>query len=301
LCDETPSHPAQARPAVRTSAARRYRPAAGLRSGRHASLGLEGGGKRSAVYLVGSVHVLKAENYPLPAEIEAAFTNSAIAAFETDIEAMQGPETQLKLMGKARLPEGETLAQQVSPEVYAAFTNHLNEDGLPVVVFDQFKPAMAAFALLILDLQHLGFDPKFGLDKHFFDRARKESKQIVALETVDFQIGLATQFSKEEGEAVMKWTMDDLDKLKQEYPDMLKAWQTGNSDKLEKMLNEGFQKVPKIFQRLVTDRNKRWLPKIEEWLQGDKNAVMIVGAGHLVGKEGVVELLRKKGLKVTQQ
>ncbi|HXU77017.1 MAG TPA: TraB/GumN family protein, partial [Methylomirabilota bacterium] len=126
-------------------------------------------------------------------------------------------------------------------------------------------------------------------------------KQIVALETVDFQIGLATQFSKEEGEAVMKWTMDDLDKLKQEYPDMLKAWQTGNSDKLEKMLNEGFQKVPKIFQRLVTDRNKRWLPKIEEWLQGDKNAVMIVGAGHLVGKEGVVELLRKKGLKVTQQ
>jgi uncharacterized protein YbaP (TraB family) len=258
-------------------------------------------GKRSAVYLVGSVHVLKAENYPLPAEIEAAFTNSAIAAFETDIEAMQGPETQLKLMGKARLPEGETLAQQVSPQVYAAFTNHLNEDGLPVIVFDQFKPAMAAFALLILDLQHLGFDPKFGLDKHFFDRARKENKQIVALETVDFQIGLATQFSKEEAEAVMKWTMDDLDKLKQEYPDMLKAWQSGNSAQLEKMLNEGFQKVPKVFQRLVTDRNKRWLLKIEEWLQGDKNAVMIVGAGHLVGKEGVVELLRKKGLKVTQQ
>jgi uncharacterized protein YbaP (TraB family) len=258
-------------------------------------------GKRSTVYLVGSIHVLKPENYPLPLEMEAAFTNSEIAAFESDIGGMEGPEMQMKLLGKARLPEGETLAQQLSPEVYASFSNHLSEAAIPVAAFDQFKPSLAALALVMVELQRLGFNPDYGLDKHFSTRARKAGKQIVALETLDFQISLLTDFTKEEGELVMKSSLEDLDKLKKEIPDLLKAWQTGDAEKLAKILNEVSEKAPKIFKRLVTDRNRQWLPKIEEWLQGDKNAVMIVGAGHLVGKEGVVELLRKKGLKVTQQ
>jgi uncharacterized protein YbaP (TraB family) len=258
-------------------------------------------GKHSAVYLLGSIHVLKDGNYPLPGELEAAFTNSSIVAFEADIEAMEVPETQMKILARARLPEGQTLDQQLSAGVYANFTNHLKELGLPVAVLDQFKPSMAAITLVMLELRRLGFDPQYGLDRHFSGRARKAGKQIVALETLDFQVGLVTDFTREEGELVMKSTLEDLDKLKKEFPALLKAWQTGDADGLANMLNEVSEKVPAIFKRLVTDRNKQWLPKVEEWLRGDKNAVMIVGAGHLVGKEGVVELLRKKGYKVTQQ
>jgi uncharacterized protein YbaP (TraB family) len=203
-------------------------------------------------------------------------------------------------MSKARLPEGESLSQELSPEVYRSFTNHLQEEGLPAVVFDQFKPSIAAVTLAALDLQKEGLDPEQGLDKHFFARAKKEGKQIAALETVDFQIGLITDFSKEEGELFMKTTLKDMDKLKTDIEDLLKAWQTGDAAALEKLLNDAAREAPAIYKRLLTDRSARWVPKIEEWSRSDKNVIVIVGAGHLVGKEGVVELLRTKGLKVTQ-
>ncbi len=258
-------------------------------------------GKRSAVYLLGSIHVLKAENYPLPPEMEAAFTNSPIVAFETDIAALEDMETQLKLLNKGRLPEGETLVSQLSPAVYSKFTNHIQETGMPALIFEQLKPSMAAMTLMALEMQKLGLDPEYGLDKHFHNRALKEHKRIVPLETVEFQISLVTDFSKEEGELLMKTTLEDIDKTKQELGEMLKAWQTGDAANLEKMLNEASREAPAIFKRLIADRNQRWMPKLEEWLGADKNVVVIVGAGHLVGKEGVVELLRKKGFKVTQQ
>ena len=274
-------------------------PARPADSARHSLWKVEG--KRNTVYLLGSVHVLKAENYPLPAAMESAYTNAAMAVFETDIDSMNQAEVQVKILNQARLPEGETLSQQLSPAVYKVFSNHLQEAGLPVEMFSQFKPTLAAITLAVLEMQKLGFDPEYGLDKHFYARAQKDAKRIVPLETVDFQIGLVTGFSKEEGEMMMKSTLQDIDQLKKEFPELLRAWQTGDSANLEKMLNEASHEAPVVFKRLVTDRNQRWLPKIEEWLQGEQNVIVIVGAGHLVGDGGIVEMLRKKGRKVTQQ
>lgn len=257
-------------------------------------------GKSNVVYLLGSVHVLKAENYPLPVVIERAFTNSVIVAFETDIGAMEQPETQMKVLTKARLPEGQTLQEQLSPAVYSSFTNHAAQDGLPLMAFEQLKPSIAAVTLAVVDLQKQGFDPEYGLDKHFYALARKTGKETAALETVDFQIGLLTDFSKEEGELLMETTLKDMDKMKSEFGTLLTAWETGDADALERLLNEASKEAPAIYKRLLTDRSASWVPKIQEWLSGSKNVIVIVGAGHLVGREGVVELLRSRGLKVNQ-
>ncbi len=270
-----------------------------LRGARHSLWKVEG--KASVVYLMGSVHALKPENYPLPQEMEAAFTNSPIAVFEADISALEEMGTQLKILSKSSLPGGETLATQLSPPIYARFTNQLQETGMPLFMFDRFKPSIAAMSLALLEFKKLGLDPEYGLDKRLYGRARKEHKTIVPLETVDFQINMITDFTKEEGELLMKTTLEELSTMKKELADLIKAWQTGDAEKLDRLLNDASREAPAIFKRLVTDRNQRWLPKIEEWLRGDKNAVVIVGAGHLVGKDGVVELLRQKGLKVTQQ
>ena len=110
-----------------------------------------------------------------------------------------------------------------------------------------------------------------------------------------------TDFSKEEGELLMKTTVKDIDMLESEFGDLLKAWQSGDSEKLEKLLNEAMEEAPVIYKRLVTERNRRWLSKIEELTRGKENAIIIVGAGHLVGTNGVVELLKKKGYKVAQE
>ncbi len=257
--------------------------------------------KNRTVYLLGSVHVLKAEDYPLPAVMESAYTNAAILVFETDMDAMEQPATQFKILSKAMLPEGETLAQQLSPAVYKQFTNHLHEAGLPVAMFEKLKPSLAALTLAVAEFQKLGLDPEYGIDKHFFGKGRKDGKQILPLETVEFQIGLVTDFTKEEGESLMKVTLDELNTTRKELDDLLRAWKTGDAVKLEKLLNEASRESPAIYKRLLTDRNERWVPQIEKLLNGDRNALVIVGAGHLVGDHGVVELLRKQGFRITQQ
>jgi hypothetical protein len=264
---------------------------------RHSLWKIEGA---NTVYLLGSIHLLKESNYPLPAVIESAFTNSQIAVFETDVSELEQPEAQLKLMTKARLPEGETLKDQLSAQTYAQFLEQTRRLEVPDLVFAQFKPSLAAVMLAMLELQKLGFDPTRGVDKYFFDRAQKDGKQTVALETVDFQINLVTDFTKAEGELMMKTTLKDIENTRKMYDEILKAWQTGDSAGLEKLINEALNEAPVIAKRMIADRNHSWLPKIRELVRGKKPAIVIVGAGHLVGREGVVELLKKEGMKITQ-
>jgi uncharacterized protein YbaP (TraB family) len=257
-------------------------------------------GTSNVVYLAGSVHLLKPENYPLAMPIQSAYSNSQILVFETDIGKLNDPATQLGLLAKARLPSGETLQSELSPATYRAFTNHLAEAGLPVVMFEMLKPMMGIATLEILELQKLGADPELGLDQYFFKRAKKDDKKIVPLETVDFQIGLIFDFSKPEEELMVKTSLEEIDQTRKYYDDMVSSWQTGNSAKLAKLLNDAMRDSPVIYKRLVTNRNQNWIPKIEKLLRGPKNAMVVVGAGHLVGDEGVVELLKKKGWKITQ-
>jgi len=258
-------------------------------------------GDHNAVYLLGSVHVLKAGDYPLAAPIERAFTNAAVAVFETDINQMEQPATQQKMLAKAMVPPNETLEQQFSPEGYSRYTNLAAEVGLPIQMLDRLKPAMGLFTMVLLQCQQLGLEPEHGLDLHFFKLARKEKKIIVPLETVDFQINLVTDFTKSENDQLVKATLDEIKTTKKMLGDMVRAWKTGDAAALEKLLNSARQDAPVIFKRLVTDRNQRWLPKIEELLHGDKNAIVIVGAGHLVGPGGLVDLLKQKGFKVVQE
>jgi uncharacterized protein len=255
----------------------------------------------NTVYLLGSVHVLKKQDYPLPAPIEAAFTNTSIAVFETDIGAMEKPEVAMKLLTKGQLPAGQTLRDQLSAPLYASFSNYVAKTGMPLQMFDSLTPAMAAITLVALEFKKMGLDPEQGLDLHFFTRAQESGKKVIPLETLDFQISLLTDFTKEEGELLMKATLKDIETTEKDFDDLLTAWKTGDAAKLDKLLNEAMQETPVIYQRMISDRNRNWLPKIEELIRGKDKAIVIVGAGHLVGPTGIVELLRKKGYRVTQE
>lgn len=258
-------------------------------------------GPHTTVYLLGSIHVLKPSNYPLAPVIESAFSNATTAVFEADIDEMQQPDTQMKMLTKARLPEGVTLQQVLTTNTYHELEKHATDAGLPLAMLSGLKPFMAVMTLEVLEMQKLGLDPDYGVDQHFFKLARQAGKKIVPLETVDFQVDLVTSLSQEEGELVVKSTLEDIDKTRQSLLDMLAAWQTGDAPRLEKLLNEARQEAPAIFKRMVTDRTARWAPRIGELANGEQPAIVIVGAGHLVGEGGLVDLLRKQGLKVVQE
>ena len=258
-------------------------------------------GDHATVYLLGSVHLFKAQDYPLAAAIERAFTNSPIAAFETDIGEMERRALQPATMALTMLPAGQSFREQLSAPTYALFTNYAVEIGMPLFLLEQLRPAVAAVALVELECQKLGFEADNGIDLHYYRLARKQGKTLIPLETFDFQLNLLTSFSKEENELLVKSTLEDLKKTRQEFADILAAWKSGDAAGLEKELNSMAVEAPAIFKRLVTDRNERWVPKIQELARGQTNAIVIVGAAHLVGKDGVVELLRRKDLKVAQE
>jgi len=257
-------------------------------------------GKTNAVYLLGSVHVLSKSSYPLPQPIESAYSNSSTLVFEADIAEMKDPNNAMKLLSRATLPEGKTLEREVSPEIYEAFTNHVVAAGFPLFMLERFKPGMAAMTLEVLESQKMGLDPEHGVDNYFFQKAKEDSKETIPLETLEFQTGLITDLSKEEGELMLKITLKEIDTVKNQITDIVGAWSNGDSSKLDKLLNEVKDEAPALTKKLITDRNERWTPRIEQWLKEDRAVLVIVGAGHLVGKEGVVELLRKKGWKVSQ-
>jgi uncharacterized protein YbaP (TraB family) len=213
---------------------------------------------------------------------------------------MESPEGQATMISKISLPEGQTLQQNVSPKVYASLNKHATEVGLPLQAVEQFRPAAAVMTLEMMELTSLGVDPEYGVDKHFLKLANDGGKRVVPLETPDFQIGLLTGFTKVEEDLMVEKSLDEIDEEKKLYNDMVQAWKTGNAAGLEKMLNKMRADAPSIFKKLVSDRTASWIPEIERLLHGSQNAIVIVGAGHLVGPDGAVELLRKKGVKVTQ-
>ena len=191
-------------------------------------------GASNVVYLLGSVHLLKATDYPLPAVIESAFTNSQVVVFETDIDKLENPEGQAAMLGKISLPEGQTLQQNVSPKVYASLNKHATEVGMPMQAVEQFRPAAAVMTLEMMELTSLGVDPEYGVDKHFFKLAHDGGKRIVPLETADFQIGLLVGFTKAEEDLMVEKSLDEIDDEKKLYNDMVVAWKTGNAAALGK-------------------------------------------------------------------
>jgi uncharacterized protein YbaP (TraB family) len=258
-------------------------------------------GPRCTLYLLGSIHFLKPENYPLAQPIERAFTNSQVVVFETDIGVKDQPAALAKVMAKAMLPAGESLKAQLSPETYLLLSNYVGSEGLPLDMFTSFRPGIAAMLLEETELQKLGFAADQGVDLHFYNLAVKQGKTVVPLESIDFQLDLLTGFSKEEGELMVKTTIAEIKTTRNLIGDLVAAWQNGDAAKTEKVLNSEKEEAPALYKRLLADRSARWVPKLQELLAGDKNVIVIVGAGHLVGDDGVVELLKKQGVKVVQE
>jgi uncharacterized protein YbaP (TraB family) len=257
-------------------------------------------GQTNTVYLFGSIHFLKKDFYPLPRPIEDAYKESQIIAFEADLDEMQSPQGMLKMLSQSTYTDGTTLKDHVSKETYSSVRAHMGDNALVANALDSMKPWMVAVTLLGIELQKLGFDPEQGVDRYFFDKAKQDKKEILGLETVDFQIGLFTGMSKQEEDAMLKESLQEIGGFKKELNELTTAWKTGDAKTLEKIMLEAMRDYPDIHKKLLLDRNKAWVEKIEKLRAAGKNVFVVVGAAHLVGKESVVDLLAKKGFKVQQ-
>jgi len=253
----------------------------------------------TTLYLLGSIHALKEDAYPLPPAIEAAFDEAEVAVFEIDLDDMT--KAAIKMMSAGSLEEGRTLEEVVGPETWSEFETHVGSLGFDASLYQGMKPWIAALTVAAFELTKHGYLATSGLDTYFSQRALETRKKRLALETVEFQVGLFADLSPEHSLAFLVYTLEDLETMIPEMDRLYRDWRVGNVEAVEEALLEGFEEFPDVFERMITDRNHSWMPQIEKLLAGDRDAMLVVGSAHLVGEEGVVNLLRAKGYTVEQQ
>jgi len=253
------------------------------------------------IYLLGSLHLLKPNAYPLAAAVEKAYADSRVIIFETDIAALQTPGVQAKLLELGIYPAEQNLLQNLDGNTRQQLEKKMSEIGLPLEQFSRFKPWFVALTLTTLELQRMGYNPNYGIDVYFFNKASADGKEIGFLEPAEFQINLLGNMVEQDQYDFLSQTLNDLEVVNELAGDLVKSWKDGDADKLHELLSKSFKDYPHLHDRLLIQRNKNWVQQIEGAMRKNKNVLFVVGAGHLVGPESVVDLLKKKGYQVKQQ
>jgi len=231
-------------------------------------------------------------------EFDKAYRASDILVFETDLGKLMEPSTQQKLMSKAMYTDGSTIENYLSPQTYSLLNEYCASKGIPLAAIKQFKPPIVVVTITVMELAKLGVTQE-GVDLFFYQLAARDNKTVEGLETVEEQIHFVVGMGEGNEDAFVTHSIKDLESIMQKYESMVDAWKTGDAKKLnDLMVAELKSKTPKLYKELIADRNENWLPMIDAYQKTLEKEFILVGAGHLVGPDGIVKALRKKGYKV---
>lgn len=246
------------------------------------------------------MHLLRASDSRLPAAFDKAYADSAALVMEIDMDDLDPSEAQGLMLEKGIYTGDETLSSVVGKERFAKLDKQAGEMGIPTEALERFQPWMAAMTLAELQLAKLGFDPDSGVEKQITAHAMSDHKEITGFETLNEQLGLLANLSPADQIKFLDLTLEEMDEMKNETDSLVAAWRSGNASKLASILSEEYGVAPGLYTTLVSDRNRRWIPQIEKLLKSDKNYMIVVGTLHIVGKNGLLDLLKTEGFTSRQ-
>ncbi|MCB1671232.1 MAG: TraB/GumN family protein [Gammaproteobacteria bacterium] len=254
----------------------------------------------SKIYLGGTVHLLRPGDYPLPEEYEQAYKDSNRLFFETDVASMNDMGVQARMLQRLTYDDERTLQTVLSKEAYQALSDHLLSVGMPIMMMEKFKPGLVVSTLQLLEFQKMGFTPQ-GVDMYFSNRAMGDAKAVGELESVDAQIDYIANMGEGNESEFILLSLDDLEEISTSMDDLVSAWRDGDMDALAELFVDDMRlESEELYDSLLLERNLNWLPVIEQMFQEDGNEFVLVGAAHLVGKDGLLNLLQAKGYQVKQ-
>jgi hypothetical protein len=252
-------------------------------------------GKHSA-YLFGSLHIGDKSFYPLSPTIESAFAASDVLIVEVDTRKVDMTAMAALLMAEGMYSAGDSLWNHISAETRKALETYCKRAGLAADMFAGMKPWLAAMTLSILPYQKAGMDASLGLDQHFLEEAGK--KRVDQVETAEWQIRLFTSQPPEIQEKLLAAAVRSDQDPVAESKELIAAWLSGDAARIEERLSQHSEGPPEFSRKLLEDRNPHMADAIAHCLESTDHCFMVVGAAHLLGKEGVVELLGKRGIQV---
>jgi uncharacterized protein YbaP (TraB family) len=257
-------------------------------------------GAHNVVYLAGSIHMLPANDAALPAGFTRAYADSKKLVMELDLGTLDPMEAVSWMSDHGTLPAGKTLRGMLGEQRYGRVSAAAASLGMPTLGLDTLAPWVVGIEITDSAYMHEGFDPDQGVEEQLVRRAQADGKPTAGLETLPEELGSLSALSGEDQVRMLDQTIDDLKDIKSEVRDVTSAWRQGDTKRLAALLSTEYDAFPALYKPLVSDRNQRWMPQLEELLKAKDNSLVVVGALHLVGQGGLLELLRKKGYAITQ-
>jgi uncharacterized protein YbaP (TraB family) len=252
------------------------------------------------VVLLGSIHVLRAADYPLPESIDALLANADVVTMELDLDDVDAVAQQATLLQAALLAPGTVLRDVVDPAVYRVAEQRSREIGMDLAQLERFEPWFVAITMLDQGLRRLGFQAERGLEQYLVGKALQSGKEILVLETLAFQIGIFDALPAQAQQSLLEQTLHELDGANVAMTELTDAWRAGRLDALSERLLEDFEDFPGLYETLVKNRNSEWLESFERYLRDGRRHLVVVGALHLVGRDNVIDLLEARGHEVAR-
>jgi len=255
---------------------------------------------RDSLYLVGSLHALNPDNYPLPESMENAFKHSSALVEEINLTTVDTAAMQQEALRMGAYPHGKSLRTELPPDVYQKVTDGAHKLGIDMQRLDHLRPWLGSIAILDMQLKQAGYSASAGVDHHFADEAQMSGKRIIGLETPHFQLRLLANLPAKVQQEILLQSLEQAVNFNKEMQDLIDAWEKGDTAALEKILKHDFGDYPLAYKLLIADRNRAWMPKLQRLMRGGRQYFVVVGALHMVGKEGLLARFKKAGYKVEQ-
>jgi uncharacterized protein YbaP (TraB family) len=256
-------------------------------------------GENNRVYILGSIHLLREQDHPLPAVIEAAYEDAEALVMELDMDDIDPLALQTQTNQLGLLQDGTTLRQVLGEARYREAETAATALEIPLDMLQHTEPWFAAITVEQLLLLRIGFNPLLGVEMHLATKAGRDGKPITGLENFDEQLRLLDGLSIEAQGELLLQTLDSGD-AEEEMGRLIAAWRRGDTDFLETFMLDGIRENTELYEAIVARRNRAWADDVVALLDDDEDYLLVVGALHLVGDDGLPALLRQRGVATRQ-
>lgn len=251
------------------------------------------------IYIGGTIHILREQDYPLPEQFNTAYSHSEILVTELDLKEMYSPTNIAKLQKSMMYDDERTLKTVLNEEVYSELDSACRQFGMNLLMMDKFKPSMVIMTLTFQALNKIGVKSE-GVDIYFANKAVADNKSFLFLETFDEQLNFIENMGKENEDEFVSYSIRDLEEQLASFADLIDDWKVGNNEFMLAQLTKFEQDYPEIYKTLLVERNNNWIPQIESYFETTEVEFVLFGAMHLYGSIGILQQLQSKGYNIRQ-
>ena len=257
-------------------------------------------GATNRVYLLGSIHLLRSQDHPLPSVIDTAYDDAESLYMEIDMDDLDPLVMQATINRLGMLDEDTTLRDVMGADLYADALLAAETLDIPLGMLEQTEPWYAAITVEQLALARIGFNPMYGIEMYMMSKASQDGKAILGFESIEEQLEFLDGLSLEAQRDLLMQTLTESANIKSVMDDLIRAWRSGDIEYMEENLLADVAHYPELYETIVAGRNRRWVDTIDKLLENNDDYLVIVGALHLVGEDGVPQLLERRGVKIRQ-